>query len=148
MVNRVTPVLMPIDTQFPLVYICPIFKRVLSIIMKTFLLILLAAVLSACAQSSGILKMGPDTYSITAYASIVRGAESGAKRTAIKDATEYCTSQGKEILVTNISCGGNPRPFHNGAECDITFQCLDKNDPELKRPHYRYAPSAVIEDRR
>lgn len=105
-----------------------------------------AALLSACAQSSGVLKMGPDTYSVSVHAAPVRGGESGARNLALSEANARCAGEGKEIIVTNISSG---RSTHlPGGTVDVTFQCLSKGDPDLQRPSYRSAPSAVIEDRR
>lgn len=105
-----------------------------------------AVLLSACAQSSGVLKMGPDTYSVSVHAAPVRGGESGARNLALTEANARCAGEGKEIIVTNISSG---RSTHlPGGTVEVTFQCLSNGDPDLQRPSYRSAPSAVIEDRR
>lgn len=111
-----------------------------------FLLLLVPVFLTACAQSSGVLKMGPDTYSVSVHAAPARGGESGARKLAITEANAKCAEEAKEILVTNISSG---RSSHfPGGTVEITFQCLAKNDPDLQRPTYRSAPTATIEDRR
>lgn len=114
--------------------------------MKILTALLISIQLSACAQSSGILKMGPDTYSVSVHASPVRGGESGARKLALIEANERCSTEGKEILVTNIASW--PSSHFPGGTVEITFHCLVKDDPELQRPSYRSVPSAVIEDRR
>jgi hypothetical protein len=108
--------------------------------MKRLSLLLAAVILVACAHSSGVLKMGPDTYSVSASASAIRGGRSGAKNIAVTEANEKCAFEGKEILITNTS--------YSGETVDITFQCLAKDDPALHRPMYHAAPTTVIEDRR
>lgn len=114
--------------------------------MRVLFVIATGVLVTACAQSSGVLKMGPDTYTVSVHAAPARGGESGARALALTDANERCTREGKEILVTNISSG---RSTHlPGGTVDVTFRCLAKGDPDLQRPVYRAAPAAVIEDRR
>lgn len=108
-------------------------------------LIFVPLLLTACAQSSGVLKMGPDTYSVSVHAAPARGGAPGARNLAITEANDQCTKLGREILVKNISSG---RSTHlPGGTVEVTFQCLAKGDPDLQRPEYRSAPSAVIEVR-
>jgi hypothetical protein len=114
--------------------------------MRAMMVLAMGAVLAGCAQSSGVLQMGPDTYTVSVHAAPARGGESGARAIALKDANDRCARDGKEILVTNIGSG---RSTHlPGGTVDITFRCLSKGDPDLQRPMYRNVPSAVIEDRR
>lgn len=102
--------------------------------------------LSACAQSSGVLKLGPDTYTVSVHAAPARGGESGARNLALSEANVHCQSQGREIFVTNLGSG---RSTHlPGGTVEVTFRCLEKGDPELQRPTFRKAPDITIEDRR
>lgn len=114
--------------------------------MKILTILIISIQLAACAQSSGILKMGPDTYSVSVHAAPARGGESGARNLALTEANERCSAEGKEILVTNIASG--PSSHFPGGTVNITFRCLAMGDPELQRPIYRSVPSAVIENRR
>ncbi len=114
--------------------------------MKSKVACLLAIALCACAQSSGVLKMGPDTYSVSVHAAPARGGQVGARNIALTDAGNYCTGMGKEILVTNTSSGASSH--FPGGTVEITFRCLSKGDPDLQRPDYRSVPTTVIEDRR
>ena len=98
--------------------------------------------LVSCAQSSGVLKMGPDTYTVSMHAAPARGGQSGAKKLAFKEANNHCANLGKEILVTNEST--YPSTHFAGGTCDLTFQCLDENDPSLKRPRYEKPADIVI----
>lgn len=100
----------------------------------------------ACATSSGVQRLGPDTFSVSSAAAPARGGYSEARRIALDDANEYCTKIGKEILVLNI--GTATTNVYGAGSADVTFRCLSKGDPELQRPEYRQAPDTVIEDRR
>lgn len=115
--------------------------------MKSTLIFMVAVLaLGGCAQSSGVLKMGPDTYTVSVHAAPARGGEAGARNLALTEANERCSREGREIMVTNIASG---RSSHlPGGTVDVTFRCLAKGDPDLQRPVYRAAPAAVIEDRR
>lgn len=104
------------------------------------------AVLAACAMSSGILRMGPDTYSVSVAASPARGGTVGAKRVALTEAGQYCAASGKDILVTNTSAETTTRV--GAGTFDVTFRCLAKGDPDLQRPDYTRPPTTIIEDRR
>jgi hypothetical protein len=109
--------------------------------MNKIILVLIIYFVSGCTSTGEVVKMGPDTYSLWSHAAPIRGGITGAKTTAIKKANKYCASIGKEIIISNVS--GNP--FSNMT--DITFQCLDKDDPKFKRPIYKASPHIVIENR-
>ena len=101
------------------------------------------ALLAGCTQSSGVLKMGPDTYSVSVHAAPARGGEPGAMRLAMTEANQTCLSQGREILVNNVTSG---RSSHfPGGTVDLIFQCLDRADSTLQRPSYSPRPDAVIQ---
>jgi hypothetical protein len=101
--------------------------------------------LTACAMSSGILPMGPDTYTISVHAAPARGGEVGAKGIAIREANAYCTNLGKQLLVIHTNSGPGAMP---GGDFGMEFRCLAPGDPELVRPTYSKEPDTVIEDRR
>jgi hypothetical protein len=109
------------------------------------------AVMSAgCASSTGVLPVGPDTYSISAGASAARGGLAGARGTALKEAGEYCAKAGKQILVQDISASSSDtgRPLDISQNSNVIFRCLSEGDPELKRPNLETRPDVVIQDRR
>lgn len=102
------------------------------------------ALLIGCAASTGVMKMGPDTYSVTVTAAPAAGGIVGAKQRAFTQASDYCTAQAKEILVTNTNIQGQG----NVGTADVTFRCLAAGDPGLQRPDYQPTPSAIIQDQR
>ena len=105
-----------------------------------------ALLLSGCALSSGVLPMGPDTYSVSVNAAPARGGTVGARQVALTEAGKHCAGMGKEILVTNTSAR-QTNALGQGT-FDLTFQCLSKGDPELQRPTYRSPADVVIQDQR
>lgn len=117
--------------------------------MKASFLAAFAAIfsLAGCAQNSGVLKMGPDTYSITAGASHARGGMAAAKRMAYSDAAAECQQQGKEFVV--ISERAAPESWTSGMNnVALDFRCLRPGDPDLHRPTLRKEPDTVIEVRK
>ena len=104
---------------------------------------LILVILAGCTRSSGILKVGPDTYTTWAAASPVRGGAAEARRIVLSEANEYCEQLGKEILVTNLGTS-----LQAAGQSELTFRCLSKGDLGLQRPEFRQTPDVTIEDRR
>lgn len=102
-------------------------------------------VLAGCATSSGVLQLGPDTYTISTAADMFRGGGAGARQEALTAAQKHCVSMGKELMTTNINVGGF---VGGGNTISVNFRCLAKGDPELQRPDFQRAPDVVIQDQR
>ena len=92
-----------------------------------------ALALSACAQSTGVLPMGPDTYSVTTSDEL--GGVVAAKRAAVSEATAFCAARGQQMVAMQSQSdvrrdwAGDAVGHH-----DFTFRCLDPNDSQLGRP--------------
>lgn len=104
------------------------------------------SLVGGCATNSGVLPVGPDTYKISTGADNFRGGLSGAKRSAHSQASDFCATMGKEILVLRSTSSNNQigKPV---ADYDLTFRCLASSDPELTRPEVVTEPDIVIESR-
>lgn len=111
--------------------------------MKTVKLLPLCVLLAACAQSSGVKKIGSDTYTISAVAAPARGGVVGAKSIALTEAGEKCQSLGRELHVIDIATGTAP-PMAGTA--DVTFRCVDPKAGPPVRAVEKPAPKLVIED--
>ena len=111
---------------------------------KIFFYSLLCLFITGCAQSSSVLKMGPDTYTVSIHAAPLRGGETGAKALALKQASEHCSSIQRELLVNNISV--KPSSHLPGGTADLIFRCLSLNDSELIRPSYEKSPDILIKN--
>jgi hypothetical protein len=90
--------------------------------------------------SSGVMQLGPDTFTVSADDLNA----STAKQAALTQAQQRCANLNKEILVTNTRAVRDP----NRNIYDVTFRCLAKGDPELTRPTYTKEPDIVVEDKR
>jgi hypothetical protein len=101
-------------------------KRLILIIAFTIFM----GIFFGCTRSSGVLPMGPDTFTITAHSP----NQSDSTKKALKEAQDYCRSVGKEIIVTNTSMSGDGL---GGYGFNATFRCLSPDDPEYVRPIYK-----------
>ena len=101
---------------------------------------------TACTTSSGVMQMGPDTYTISSGGALT-GTTSGndikSKRKAYADANAFCASLGKQILVENT----NTQTTGFGSTSDLIFKCLSTEDYQYQRPQYQKTPDVVIENR-
>ena len=105
---------------------------------------ILPLVLCGC-TSSGVLPIGPDTYTIATSNEI---SPAYAKKAAVTDASDYCQKQGKYMVPLNTRQGSHVDSFgDNIATYDFNFRCVSKDDSELARPNMRREPDVVIETR-
>lgn len=100
--------------------------------------------LAGCVSTSQVLEMGRDTYSVTATADGYRTA-AAARQSAFETGAQKCASLGKRFMLLNESSGRTRMGIDTTV--DVTFRCLDENDPEYAaRPNIRQAPNVIIED--
>ena len=91
------------------------------------------SLLGACTQSTGVLPMGPDTFSIATSDEL--GGVVAAKRAAVQEASTFCSSRGQQMIAVQSQSSvkedwaGDSIGHH-----DFTFRCLNANDPQLRRP--------------
>ena len=90
--------------------------------MKIFFIIITTFLLVSCAYSSDVVKMGPNTYSVSGTAGSERGGKFGATHVAIEEASSYCQKQGKQINVTHVETA-TLNDIGTGS-ANITFQCV------------------------
>lgn len=99
--------------------------------MKTIALVstlLAVSLLGACGvKTSGVRSLSADTYTISADDL----DETVAKGTALGLAEHHCNDQGKKVLVTKVFKQHRVRYTY-----DVTFQCLNADDPRLNNPEY------------
>jgi hypothetical protein len=88
--------------------------------MRIVLVVIAAASVCACAMNYDVVKVGDDTYQVSAVASPARGGISGAQQMALANANKKCDSLGKSINVTNIDTG---HEFPAAGRAIVTFTC-------------------------
>lgn len=111
----------------------------------TIITALAVAMLLGCVATSEVLEMGKDTYSVSATADGFRSAAS-ARQSAFESGREMCAKQGKRFMFLDERTGRTRMGIDTTV--DVTFRCLNENDPEYTRPRIRQAPDVVIEDQR
>jgi hypothetical protein len=91
-----------------------------------------AFALSGCQSVSEVTQIGKDTYQVDATTR--GGFQSHGETTglAVAKAREFCGARGKELQAAPAKTSG-ARGW-TPVESDLTFQCLDANDPAYKRP--------------
>jgi hypothetical protein len=115
--------------------------------MKKFLCLTSIAFIAGCSHSSGVLKVGPETYTIATSASWGKGGIPAAKRIAYEEASEQCVKQGN-LEVFTLSEKSNATTWVDGMfRFELNFRCLKANDPEFKRQNLQSAPDTIIENR-
>jgi putative hemolysin len=114
--------------------------------MRAAISLVVVLALSACATSSGVQKLGPDTYVVSSQVMFGPGKASSARAAALNEAQQFCANLGRELLVDDYSTKGNAMTVTGDSE--VRFKCLPQDDAALKRPTYKPAPSIVIEDGR
>jgi hypothetical protein len=81
------------------------------------------ALLCACAQSSGVMKLGPNTYSIVTTDEL--GGTIASKRAGLEEGAAFCAGIGQEMAVMQSQSDvrtdfvGDPVAHH-----DLTFSCV------------------------
>src|SRR5260370_30339622 len=66
------------------------------------LVVIAAASLFGCQMGTGILRAGPDTYTLTEHAAPILGGSTTAQQTALTKANAYCAQQGRQFLVSDM----------------------------------------------
>ncbi len=105
----------------------------------------LAAALSGCAMSTGVLPAGPDTYAVSERFSPVRGGSTTAEQTALTEANAFCAQQGRVFLPVDMLTPQSANPY-GPTNYSVTFRCLLSGDPGLARGSNR-GPDTIIEQR-
>lgn len=87
-----------------------------------FVAIFSALALTACATSSGVLKTGPDTFSITTAASRGAGGVPAARQAAYDQGAAACKAQGLELVT--VKEDAKPQTWTDGmARVELDFKC-------------------------
>lgn len=100
---------------------------------KTVILIIISIisfVLNGCAQKSGAMKIGKDTYMISNQAATGFSGIGNLKAEALTDANVFCENMNKVIQFVNATESKPPFIFGNFPKVEIKFMCVKKNDKD------------------
>lgn len=92
--------------------------------MKYFTLLFIIFCFVGCSTSTGVMPIGNDKYMISTDISTEFLDPSDAVKKSVENATLYCNSLNKDILVENIQNTDNYR--NNSSNSTVIFQCVDK----------------------
>ncbi len=101
--------------------------------------------LGGCANTSGVVKIGPDTFTISTSASPGKGGVPAAKRIAYQEAGEECSRRGLEIFTVSEKTA-SPTWTEGMASMELNFRCLRSDDPEFQRQRLQSSPDRIIEN--
>lgn len=116
--------------------------------MKAVPLVILVALVSACASNSGVVPIGPDTYMVSRQAATGFSGSGTLKAEAFQEASKYCAEQNKKLQVVNTSEAQPPFILGNFPKAEVQFMCLDAGDRQLVRPVLKREPDQIIEIRK
>ncbi len=114
--------------------------------MKLFLSVAAALVLAACSNTSGAIKIGPDTFTVDVDASPGKGGRPAAKRIAYQEATAECGKRGLDVFTLSEKTS-SPTWTDGMAHMELNFRCLRADDPEFQRQKLLSSPDRIIENR-
>lgn len=90
---------------------------------RSLLTTLLCMAMMSCAQSTGIIQVGPYTYTLSELRAPVRGGGAEAQRVVLATAKDFCRRQGRELLLLDLRPDGDPDTPYWPTAFDATFQC-------------------------
>ncbi len=91
----------------------------------------LASALAGCATGSGIVPIGPDTYTVSELRAPVRGGGAEARRVVLAESDAFCRQQRRVFVPLYLAPAGDPFTPYYPTAFDATFRCLDPGDPEM-----------------
>ena len=115
--------------------------------MKIIIMLAATLALTACANSSGVVKIGPDTFTISTSASPGKGGIPAAKRIAYQEAGEECARRGGLEVLALSEKTASPTWTEGMASMELNFRCLRSDDPEFQRQRLQSSPDRIIENR-
>lgn len=114
-------------------------KVVISVAVTTVLL-------SGCAQKSGAMKIGKDTYMISNQAASGFSGIGNLKAEAFEDANSFCESRGQEVQFVNSTEAKPPFIFGNFPKVEIQFMCVHPTDKDYKHLQLQKDSDTLIEN--
>jgi hypothetical protein len=110
------------------------------------ILLLSLALAGGCATSTGVLKLGPDTYKMTSYRSPIRGGATAAEEEVIVEANKHCEAMGRQVYVHSSRSLARLDGNRGSSGFEAIFQCLSDTDPRLKQSNADQSPAIIIKE--
>ena len=99
----------------------------------------------ASSSSTGVVPMGPDTWTVTGQSASGPGY---AQKQALEDANAFAATKGKYMIPVRSEAGWHTDPFW-GPEVlqhtyELRFRLVDSDDPEYQRTNLETKPETLI----
>ncbi|WP_153304441.1 hypothetical protein [Desulfosudis oleivorans] len=91
--------------------------------LRKILFICLTLFLVSCASNTGIIKIGEEKLFIAKQAATGFPGTGGIKTEALKEASEYCTSQNKILKIVELKENEGPYILGKYPRVELTFIC-------------------------
>ena len=79
--------------------------------------------LAGCAATSGVIAVGPDTYTLSEMLAPAIGGGPAAESAALARAGDFCRRQGRSALLLDAHPDGDPYTPYYPTAYDATFRC-------------------------
>jgi len=98
-------------------------KEETKMMLQKILMICLPLFLVSCASNTGIIKIGEEKFFIAKQAATGFPGTGGIKTEALKEASQYCTSQSKNLKVIELKENEGPYILGKYPRVELTFLC-------------------------
>ncbi len=92
--------------------------------MRLAAMLLVLPLLADCTFSTGIVPVGPDTYTVSEMRSPARGGGAEAQRALLAETDAFCRRQNKQFLAIDMRPDGDPYTPYYPTAFDATFRCV------------------------
>lgn len=82
-------------------------------------------ILGGCAANSGVVPTGPDTYIVSRQAPSAFSGLGTLKTDAIREASDYCQQQQRQLQVISATEAEPPFVFGNFPKAEVQFRCIE-----------------------
>ncbi len=77
----------------------------------------------SCAATSGVIPLGPNTYTVTEMRAPVLGGGHAARDAVVAEAAAFCTRLGRIVVPLELRPDGDPYTPYYPTAFDATFRC-------------------------
>lgn len=85
--------------------------------------LLAASGLAGCSGTSGIIPLGPDTFTLSEMRAPAIGGGTAAHQAVLAEAAGFCQRHGKAVLILDGHPDGDPYTPYYPTAYDVTFRC-------------------------
>jgi hypothetical protein len=84
----------------------------------------LALACGGCATSTGIIPVGPDTFTVSEMRAPALGGGPAAQRAVLAEASAFCAAGGRVVAPVFMRPDGDPYTPYYPTAYDATFRCV------------------------